>query len=549
MFQFFNYAELFKPEEVIDYLRKSRSDDPTLTVEEVLQKHEAMLDDWAEKHIGGKVPPENKFYEVVSGETIKERPEFQKVLKMIESPKYKAIKVVEIQRLSRGDLEDAGRLIKLLRYTETYVITPQKVYDLTDEYDREFFERELKRGNEYLEYTKKIMNNGRLLAVSQGNYIGNTAPYGYEKTVVLDGKRKCHTLKINEEQAEVVRLMFDLYVNKNMGRHKICDYFDSLGIPAPKAEHWSPYHMADMLENVHYIGKVKWNRRKTVTKVEDSKIIHTRPKAKMGEYLIFEGKHEAIIDEELFNKALEKKGKCHRTKASTKVRNPLVGILWCNCGRSMLYQTHMNKGVERSAPRLVCAGQKYCKSGSVLYSEMIDRVVEILENCIADFEIKIKNDTDNSAKLHEDLIKRLEKKLEEVQARELSQWHQQSHPDESQRMPADIFKVLNEKVKKEKAEIQEALNNAKENMPKPVNYEEKVRTFKDALKALRDPNVDAEKKNILLKSCIERIEYKREQPQQIRRAEGVKKGEQFKGMGAAGRWTSPPIEIDVKLKV
>lgn len=76
----------FKPEEVINYLRKSRSDDPLLTVEEVLSKHEAMLDEWTEKHLGGVVPEENKFREVVSGETIAERPEINRVLRLIESP-------------------------------------------------------------------------------------------------------------------------------------------------------------------------------------------------------------------------------------------------------------------------------------------------------------------------------------------------------------------------------------------------------------------------------------------------------------------------------
>ena len=50
----------FKPEEILDYLRKSQSDDPLLTVEEVLAKHERILDEWAERNLGGKVPEENK---------------------------------------------------------------------------------------------------------------------------------------------------------------------------------------------------------------------------------------------------------------------------------------------------------------------------------------------------------------------------------------------------------------------------------------------------------------------------------------------------------
>lgn len=142
--------------EIKAYLRKSRSDDALLTVEEVLAKHESILDEWAEKNVGEKISEENKYREVVSGETIDDRPEMLKLLKDIENPRVKAVLVVEVQRLSRGDLEDAGRLIKLLRYTNTLVITPQKTYDLRDDYDRDFFERELKRGNEFLEYQKRL---------------------------------------------------------------------------------------------------------------------------------------------------------------------------------------------------------------------------------------------------------------------------------------------------------------------------------------------------------------------------------------------------------
>ena len=45
MFRGYNYSEMFTPEEILDYLRKSQSDDPLLTVEEVLQKHESILDE------------------------------------------------------------------------------------------------------------------------------------------------------------------------------------------------------------------------------------------------------------------------------------------------------------------------------------------------------------------------------------------------------------------------------------------------------------------------------------------------------------------------
>ena len=551
MYNYIDFSQ-FKPDEFLVYLRKSRTDDPLLSVEEVLAKHEAILDEWCERNLGQKIPEENKFREVVSGETIADRPEVQKVLRMIESPKYKALLIVEVQRLSRGDLEDAGRLIKLLRYTNTLVVTPPKAYDLSDEYDRDAFERELKRGNEYLEYQKKIMKRGVLLSVSQGNYVGSNPPYGYDKTWVMEGKRKCPTLAINEEEANVVRMIFDMYVNQDMGRPSICYRLDELGIKPPKGKLWSPAALKDMLENVHYLGKVKWNWRKTVTIVEDGEIKKTSPKSKIGEYLIYDGKHPAIISEELFNAALAKQGKNHRAKPTTKIVNPFATLLYCQCGRIMILRTQKSR---ENKPRMICNDHGHCHTGSCTYEELMNAVADILRQCISDFEIRIKNDNGDSAKLHEKLIKSLEKKMQELEAKELAQWEAQANPDPSQRMPAHIFKTLNEKLLKEKEEVREALFNARQSMPNPVDYKEKLYRFKEALDALLDPDVDAQLKNKLLKDCIERIDYNRARPeriksQKVRYYDKEKKRTFTKSpLKTGGNWTSPPIELDVKLKV
>lgn len=526
-----------KPEEILIYLRKSRSDDPSLSVEEVLSKHETILDEWCMNNIGSLVPEQNKFREIVSGETIADRPEIQKVLKLVESPRYKAVLVVEVQRLSRGDLEDAGRLIKLLRYTHTYVLTSQKNYDLRDEYDRDIFERELKRGNEFLEYQKKIMNRGRILSVQQGNFIGSVPPYGFNKIWIQDGKRKCPTLEENKEEADIVRMIFDMYVNKNMGRTNIARTLDDLGVKPPKGEYWSPPALKDMLENVHYIGKVKWNWRKTVTIVEDSEIVHTRPKSKIDEYIVCEGKHEGIISEELFNAARAKQGKNYRAKPNTKVRNPLQGILYCECGHAMIYRVYKNKGVERSAPRLLCTNQTRCGNTSILYSEMIERVSNILEQCINEFKMRVENNEGDSVKLHAKLVKNLEKKLDDLNKKEVSQWDKYTEEG----MPKHIFDTLNAKVLKEKEEVEQALCKAKDSIPEAIDYEERIVRFQNALDALNNQDMDAIKQNKLLKSCFDRIEYKRG------KAKRVTKNMTENKLKRGGTWTTPPVDLNVKL--
>jgi hypothetical protein len=180
----------------------------------------------------------------------------------------------------------------------------------------------------------------------------------------------------------------------------------------------------------------------------------------------------------------------------------------------------------------MCSDQGHCESGSCLYSDVLDRVCDILEQCIEDFEIRISNDTGDSAKLHARLIKNLEKKMAELKAKELSQWESQSDPDPTKRMPHEIFQQLNAKLLKEKEEVQQALCKAYESMPEPVDYEDKIKHFRDALEALRNPDVDGEYKNRLLKTCIDRIEYHRDRPQ---RENGV--------------WNNPPIELDVSLRI
>jgi hypothetical protein len=540
----YNYIDFsqFQADEILVYLRKSRSDDPLLSVEEVLARHEAILDEWAEKYIGEKIPEKNRYREVVSGETIADRPEMQTILKKIESPKIKAVLIVEVQRLSRGDLEDAGRIIKLFRYTNTLVITPPKAYDLKDEYDRDAFERELKRGNEFLEYTKKIMGRGKVVSVSQGNFIGSIPPYGYDRIVVMDGKRKCPTLAINEDEANVVRMIFDMYVNKDIRASTIAHTLDSLGIKPRNGSHWSAESIRNILANIHYIGKIKWDSRKRVSVVEDGEVIKTRPRNE--DFLIFEGKHDAIISEDLFNAAQEKTGKNPKVKKSSKIINPLAGLVYCRCGRAVIMGRYASGS--KYYPCYVCRGQVYCGTGSCRTERLINAVADILRQHIADFELHIKNDCGDSIAVHENLIKTLEKKLKDINARELSQWEAQSDPDPTKRMPHAIFVQLNEKLQKEKAEVEEALHQAYETVPQTVDYVNKVQTFQNALDALLDPDRDPAEKNRLLKDCIERIEYYRERPERLKRPEGVKKGEMFK---VGGKWTDPDIELEVTLRV
>ena len=492
-------------DEVYEYLRKSQSDDPLLSIEEVLKKHEILLDEYAEKYLGGKVPAKQVLREVASSETIDERPKMVELLKIIESPKVKAVLVVEVARLSRGSLEDAGRIIRLFRYTNTLIITPQKTYDLRDEYDRDIFERELKRSSDYLEYTKKIMSRGKLIAISEGCYIGTHRPYGYKKIKYKEGRRTCNTLEIVESEAEVVRMIFDLYINSGMGFDKIANHLNDLGIKPALCDKWKRHTLQDMISNITYTGKVRWNYRKTVRTIENQELVKSRPRTKLSEYLVFEGKHDAIISDEIFELAQKKRGKNIPIRKNKAIVNPLAGIFHCaKCGKAM----KLRQGDARNKPRYECTEMKFCGNGSATQEDVLERIYEVLEHCIDNYTIELNSNNLDEVEKHQNLIAMLEKRLADIEAKEMNQW--EKYTEEG--MPKHIFDKLNEKVLKEKEEVKDALCTALNKMPEKVDYESKIFSFKEALNVLKDENVDADIKNKFLRKIIDDMTFEREKP-------------------------------------
>lgn len=493
-------------EEYIIYLRKSRADSEYETLEEVLIKHETQLQDFSEKELGYRISEENIYREVVSGETIEDRPMFQEVLKRIELCNVKGVMVVDPQRLSRGDLEDCGRIVNAFRYSNTLIITPIMTYNLSDKMQRKFFEQELMRGNDYLEYQKEILLRGRIASVKKGNFIGSIAPYGYKKIKYKEGNIEYCTLEIIPEEADAIRLMYDLFINKNYGFTRIAYTFDDMGIKPKLAQRWSPAAIKDMLENPVYIGKIRWNWRKTVKNIENGEIKKSRPKSGENDWLLVEGHHEAIISDELYQSALDKRGKNIRVKSKVKVRNPFAGIVFCKCGRAMSYRTYNDsKGNERTKPRLLCDDQVHCKNKSCTYSDFEQYVIDVLKNVIEDFEIKLANDDGNSSKIHLNMIKNLENELAH-----LNELDDEQHDLlESKIYTRETFLKRNAKLQEKKQKVIKSLNTAKETIPTTTDYKEKILRFSEALESLQNTQIDAQTKNALLKKCIKKIEYSR----------------------------------------
>ena len=489
-------------EQYIIYLRKSRQDDPRETVEEVLAKHERILQEYALREFGHKIPEGNIYREVVSGESIDAREEVLKVLARIEDPSIKGVLVVEPSRLSRGDLLDCGRLINDLRYSKTLVVTPVMTYDLSNKMERKFFQDELLRGNDFLEYVKEILMRGRLAAVGRGCFIGRFAPYGYKKIKI--GK-DC-TLEIVPDQAEIVKLIFELFVNEGMSHPEIARRLDDMGLKTVSGNLWARSTVRQIISNPHYNGKVVFGRTKRVTVMEHGERVVRLVTQKEGEYLMAEGLHEAIIPDELWDAAQKKVASHPRHTKPTELRNPLAGVLRCaGCGCSLTLNYYPNASDRYECRRFERGGKKIarCYKSARAEDVMSDVLFALEHSELPALKLRVTNDEGNARKIQQNQLAKLESQLEEYADQEENLFELVENKTYTPELFAKRHKALLEKVKACKDEIAQV----RANMPKPVNYQERAAMLEHTIEVLKDDTATAEQKNKSLKNIVEKIEY------------------------------------------
>jgi DNA invertase Pin-like site-specific DNA recombinase len=293
------------------YLRKSRAD---LEAEargegETLKRHEQILLELAKK-LNLNI---TKIYrEIVSGETIAARPVMQQLLVDVEQGMWDGVLVMEIERLARGDTIDQGIVAQTFKYSNTKIITPMKTYDPQNEFDEEYFEFGLFMSRREYKTINRRLQNGRIASAKEGKYMGNIPPYGYIRKKLQNDKG--YTLEPFPEQADIVRLIFELYTKgelqpdgtyKRLGTSLIARKLNDLHIPPAKADIWVTSSIQNILRNPIYVGKIRWNWRQTVKKMVDGQIEKTRPRKGANEYLLSDGIHEALVDKQTWNLAQE----------------------------------------------------------------------------------------------------------------------------------------------------------------------------------------------------------------------------------------------------
>ena len=93
------------------------------------------------------------------------------------------------------------------------------MYDPDNEFDEEYFEFGLFMSRREYKTINRRLQRGRELSVSEGKFVGNIAPFGYDRVKLKDAKG--YTLSINQNEAPIVKEIFRLYAFENKGQY-IC---------------------------------------------------------------------------------------------------------------------------------------------------------------------------------------------------------------------------------------------------------------------------------------------------------------------------------------
>ena len=138
---------------------------------------------------------------------------------------------------------------------------------------------------------------GRMQKAREGKWNGGFAPYGYS---LIDGK-----LEVNEEEAVAIRMIFDQYVNTDLGANGIAKYLENHGIHKIARQNGkNPLFDAALIrriiQNPVYSGKISYGRRRT-EKVHGTRNEYRQ--VKKDDYLLVDGLHEALVSEEVWEQA------------------------------------------------------------------------------------------------------------------------------------------------------------------------------------------------------------------------------------------------------
>ena len=390
--------------------------------------------------------------------------------------------------------------------TNTIILTPNKIFNLDDEYDMSYFEDGLHQARKYLQYTKKILTRGREQSIKEGKYPVSSPLFGYDKKKIKN--EKGFTLVKNAD-SKTVRKIFDLFIYDDLGTTEIAKKLNILNIKSPSNNFWTTAMVRNRLDRAEiYAGYVIWNKRKTVKKYINGEIISKRPIN--NDYLRIKGLHESIISEEELKLVEEKRKKLAiKVPNNHEIQNPLAGIVKCGlCGKNMQRRPYTKSFVKSGQipnDSLICTNLK-CNNVSSELEVVEEKILDYLKIKLKDYELYAKNYN----KKKQSIIPKLEneknnlmKHLEQIESQKMKCCDFLENGTYDEETFRSRLNLLNEKIKEINIYIQNIdLQIIKENTD---NYINAIPKIKECLNLYEKSTI--KEKNALLSNVIKKVYY------------------------------------------
>ena len=260
--------------------------------------------------------------EGISGGSTKKRNNFNRMIRDAKAGMFDFIITKEISRFSRSTLDSIKYTQELLDYNVGVFFQNDNINTLDT--DSEFrlvimagvAQDEIRKLSERLKF-------GFRQAIKNGHVLGNDKLYGYDK-------KDC-VLTVNEEEAEIIRIIFDLYGNQRLGTRTISKRLMELGYTSREGNAFNTLTIRHILENPKYKGWYCGNKSQSVDYRTKRNVLLDE-----SEWVTYpDPSIPAIVPEELWNRAnalykrRREEMKSHSSGISFHNRYPYSAKIYC----------------------------------------------------------------------------------------------------------------------------------------------------------------------------------------------------------------------------
>ena len=272
--------------------------------------------------------------EAFSGTETTKRLSFQRLLEDGKNKRYDVLLAKSYSRFGRNQRETLTALAELFENGIRIIFVEDGLDSLKDKGMFGLFawlaEQESRKISQRIKMTWQLYNK-------EGKVHSGASPYGY------DFDKNIKNFVVNEKEAEIVRLIFDMYLRGESSK-KIAVHLNNCGYTAKRGGKWNPPNLRPILTNEFYLGHLTQGKSQTIDVT-----IKKKEKMDKGKWHIHKNNHEAILSEEVFYKVNEEyKKRSDYLKQCTPVRHSTThlfsNLVKCKiCGASAIHRKRTMK--------------------------------------------------------------------------------------------------------------------------------------------------------------------------------------------------------------